>query len=346
MRKLINSFLLLLLFCSPSWAATQVKKVVAPSGGDYTSLESCMNAMETDAAFGGDGDLVGEDKYFDVEISGTWSSADTTAVTIHNYTTDATRYINIYTTGDARHHGIASSSYYILSNANNIMNVGNSFVKVDGLQFTGMTTIYAVAITTSSASNIFKNNIVYLSSNPARESTGINIAGTYQSNNYVYNNIIYGFNQANGGNGISVTGFDNTSNYIYNNTVYGNKIGIYNYGNSDYANGLRIVNNICNGNTTDYSLFKEATTATDNISEDTTSPNDEWDSTAVDFVNEGTDFHLAATADAIDQGTDLSGTFTTDIDGDTRSGTWDIGADEYAAAATSQGQVIIIEDTF
>lgn len=49
------------------------------------------------------------------------------------------------------------------------------------------------------------------------------------------------------------------------------------------------------------------------------------------FVNQaGDDFHLAGEDAAWrDGGTDLSGTFTDDIDGQTRVGTWDIGADEY-----------------
>lgn len=59
--------------------------------------------------------------------------------------------------------------------------------------------------------------------------------------------------------------------------------------------------------------------------------------TVVKFYVSGTnslsDFHLKSGADAIDAGTDLSGTFTTDIDGVTRSGTWDIGADEYSAGS-------------
>ena len=55
------------------------------------------------------------------------------------------------------------------------------------------------------------------------------------------------------------------------------------------------------------------------------------------FVNDtGTytgDYHLASNdAGARDYGTSLAGTFTTDIDGQTRTGTWDIGADEYVAA--------------
>ncbi len=88
-------------------AATQLKKTVKPAGqgGDYTSLEECMNANEQD--------LVTNDLYFDVEIDGDWSGgADTTAVTIHNYTTDATHYINIYTTSAARHRGYYDTDRY------------------------------------------------------------------------------------------------------------------------------------------------------------------------------------------------------------------------------------------
>jgi hypothetical protein len=43
------------------------------------------------------------------------------------------------------------------------------------------------------------------------------------------------------------------------------------------------------------------------------------------------DYHLAAGSALIGAATDLSGSFTTDIDGDARS-SWDIGADEYLAA--------------
>jgi hypothetical protein len=40
------------------------------------------------------------------------------------------------------------------------------------------------------------------------------------------------------------------------------------------------------------------------------------------------DFHLAAGAAALDRGVDLGALFDTDVDGDTRTAPWDIGADE------------------
>lgn len=70
---------------------------------------------------------------------------------------------------------------------------------------------------------------------------------------------------------------------------------------------------------------------------------------AENFVNPGTDHHLLSTAPAIDAGTDLVDTPTDvkyDIDNydrDTAGVIWDMGADEYVAAAPSgRGQVIII----
>lgn len=61
-------------------------------------------------------------------------------------------------------------------------------------------------------------------------------------------------------------------------------------------------------------------------------------------MNEGSyDFHLDSSDTAAkDQGYDLSAIFTTDIDGDTRSGTWDIGADEYVALSTWKPFIISI----
>ena len=46
------------------------------------------------------------------------------------------------------------------------------------------------------------------------------------------------------------------------------------------------------------------------------------------------DFTLKATSNLVGAGLDLSGTFTTDIDGETRVA-WDVGPDEYIVAGPS-----------
>lgn len=65
-----------------------------------------------------------------------------------------------------------------------------------------------------------------------------------------------------------------------------------------------------------------------------------WEATAQKtdplFVTLGSDFSLQVGSPAIDNGTDLSGVFTTDYNGNTRSGTWDIGAYEYGAGAVTR----------
>lgn len=355
MRKLTLS-LIFILICSPVFGATQLKKVVAPSGGDYTSLEACMNAMETDAAFGGNGNLVTADKYFDVEISGTWSSADTTAVTIHNYTTDATRYINIYTTGNARHSGVYSTSKYRLETSNNYgIAEGEPNTTIDGLQIgvswngTGQ---YLNGIQTplySDTTNLkIKNNIIKVISkntNAINTINGILISSGYNGTVYIYNNIIYGFTAVSSGTlyGINIESaiYPACVVYIYNNTIYNNENGIHSVkaGGDDYT--MRIQNNICNNNSANDYVITVGTTYTfdHNIDEDGSG-----DITAtLIFTNTGAgteDFHLVAgdTA-AIDAGVDLGSPYNIDIDGVTRSGTWDIGADEYVSPVTSRRRV-------
>jgi hypothetical protein len=65
-----------------------------------------------------------------------------------------------------------------------------------------------------------------------------------------------------------------------------------------------------------------------------------WEATAQNtdpnFVNAaGDNYDIDSPSDAIDNGADLSGTFTTDYHGDTRDSLFDIGADEYGAGSFS-----------
>lgn len=313
MKKL---FFILGLFFSTLAFGADFTKTVKPSGGDYTSLEACMNANEQDLTGVG---------IMTVEIDGTWSSADTTAVTIHNYTTDATHYINIYTTSAARHQGVYSASYYRLypNTTTIVIDISEDYVTINGLQFRGYWNGYTI-MQIRNNNNTIKNNIFYDNDN----GQGIYLSdGT--ANTYIYNNLFYDILDSalycSWNTGI-------TSAYIYNNTFYGCTNGIVNGKSGSTAPLLK--NNLCNGNGTDYSGTFSASSV-NNISEDTTSPNEAYRSKAVTFENEaGDNFHLSSSdTNAKDAGVDLSGVFTTDIDGQTRSGTWDIGADEYVAAA-------------
>ena len=311
------------------YAAQFLYKTVKPSGGDYTSLEACMNANEQNLT--GDG-------WFDVEIDGTWSSADTTGVTIHNYITTAVDYINIYTTAAARHKGIWSTSYYINSPASgdNIYVAGVDNIYITGLQFLKANAMYMRCIDLDASGSIYisKNIIKAITANYA--SSGVLINSNCGSGTAIFNNIVYQSGGAENFTGLNNWYSINAS--MYSNTVYGCSLGI-----NAYSTGTTIVkNNICYNNTTDYSgTF--GTTSTNNLSKDATAPplNTYYVSKTLTFTNTGSgteDFHLVSgDTDAIDKGADTSGegaplNFTDDIDGVTRSGTWDIGADEYVAA--------------
>jgi hypothetical protein len=174
-------------------------------------------------------------------------------------------------------------------------------------------------------------------------------------------NIIYNINSTDatlGVYGIYETDFGGTNAYVYNNTIYdisnsngastGNVYGIYVKDSAD-----RIVkNNIAggfstagSGTTQDYYPSSPANADMDyNMSEDTSASggNSKTGHDPADlFKNPGSDFHLTVDAAAVDEGDDsMSGTFTSDIDGETRSGSWDMGADEYVSNTTAKSSLI------
>jgi len=133
---------------------------------------------------------------------------------------------------------------------------------------------------------------------------------------------------------------------VYNCTTYGGAIGFKREG------WLTVVKNcVAVGNGTDFSITHGETTEDYNCSEDATAAgaNSITTGSDTDFVNAGTDMHLAAGAVQIDDGLDLVTTpsgVEIDIDGrdrDAEGDTWDMGADEYVAAVpTGAPQVILI----
>jgi hypothetical protein len=346
-NKVFLSILILLLLTFNVQAATQLKKTVKPSGGDYTSLEACMNDNEQD--------LVANDKYFDVEIDGTWSSADTSAVTIHNYTTDATRYINIYTTATAFHggtlpNGSTNTGYLNSPGASSNITLSNNFVTINGIAFQKGSSDWSSII---SATNYVGYETIKRCLAKGSSAAGNSFIGTSQPRNtwYIYNNIVYGFIGVYAGGVLSVgsgEGDSNTHLYIYNNTVY----GCLNSTSGQEAKGISIdsgandyiINNLFLNCTICISLARGTHSGSNNATSDGTGDDSPLTDGIVDktdyasyfvdtTIDGGEDFHLLDTAtDFIGGGADLSGTFTDDIDGDTRSA-WDIGADEYVGGA-------------
>lgn len=300
-------------------------------------------------------DNSGNGYHVDIEISGNWSSADTAHVGISGIATSPACYINIYTSGSARHAGVYSTSKYRLevTNGGIDINVGN--VTIDGLQqslthtnaFSGQS---AVSIPDSVTPVVYKNNILKLASSNSYNATviGVNAQTTSGSTKTftAYNNIIYGFKRPGGGvanfygMAIAVSDYRSATNYIYNNTVYDCDYGIHaTQGTYSSTHTLYARNNISMGSI--IADFTVGSTSTSNSSKNMSSDATAFGSSSLtsktasnQFTTLGSDFHLKSGADAIDAGADLSATFTTDIDGAIRSGTWDIGADEYAGGGS------------
>ena len=323
--------------------ASQLKKTVMPSGGDYTSLEACMDANEQN--------LVTANKYFDVEIDGTWSSADTTAVVCHNYTTSSSCYINIYTTTTARHKGIYSTSYYLLYPSTDAMalyidnNNDTSQITVKGLQVDGRNKTGTAGEGNGGCihTEAYEGNIT-IAYNLVRSTayTGIDILAGRSSYTRIYNNIIYSSAKTAYANGICTYG--SNGSYIANNTVYGFYRQIYR-GEAGVIKNNILMNG---GSVAIYSIT--SATGSNNATYDGTGDDGLFTAGMVNYttyadyfvsITAGSeDFHLKAGSPFIDQGVDASGDsagITDDIDGVTRLGTWDIGADEYVTGTYSRG---------
>jgi len=129
---------------------------------------------------------------------------------------------------------------------------------------------------------------------------------------------------------------------IYNNTMVGQQNGFYGPAeNGGSASCIRLYNNIVErysgSAATAYYVAFEISVSDCNISDDTSSPNNTFDSLTCSFVDKaGFDLHLdAADTAAAGMGTNLSADstypFSVDIDGNTRT-RWSIGADDGPAS--------------
>jgi len=171
---------------------------------------------------------------------------------------------------------------------------------------------------------IIRGNLIDASGHTRSGRYGVN--NQSNTNTQVYNNF---FNDI---TSICVAFINSTNGGFYNNTfIDGGGIGVYfNAGST----GCTLRNNIINSAAANNYYFEVAKTSSNNISSDATSPDVAFRNISLTFENKGAlDFRLAAgDTEAIDAGADVSGVFTVDFFGTTRSG-WSIGAHEYGAAA-------------
>lgn len=299
--------------------AVTITKTVKSAGGDYTSL----SAWEA----GQQGDLVTLDEIHQAEC---YNFSDTTAVTFAGWTTDATRYLRVYTPAAERHTGVFGTGYRLIASAafgNTILvSAGADHARFEGLIVEANGNV-GVPLNIGSTSGE-KQISLCLFRGSTTPDYGISLPNDFGTvkiwNCVVGTNFDKGIWMAFGNAGSTLV--------LYNNTVLGNRTnGIIVAGNHTHY----LKNNCVQGTATNYTV--STVTSATNLSEDTTSPEVALRSKVVSFVDEANnDLHLASDdTSAKDAGTDLSGdaqlAFSDDIDGAARVAPWDIGADETAA---------------
>lgn len=302
------------------------------STGHYATLQAAITGEVAANA-----NLVSMAGVLNIEISLT--SADTTPVDITGFTVNASYYVNIYTTAGARHAGKWDTSKYRLEVTGDVKALRNqlAYTRITGVQVKVTSTAngqvgYGV-VNDNGGGVVARACIVQMVSNHSSGySTGfISVDGTtfincvsFQTGSQVATTSrCRGFDLAASGSILNCT----ASGFLHN---YYSTSGTIVCKNCISQASVTAGYSITTSTGSDYNLSDRADAVGSTV----------YNSKTLTFVNAASgDFHLAAgDTDAIDKGTDLSGTFTDDIDGTTRSGTWDLGADEYAGGGGGGGR--------
>jgi hypothetical protein len=296
-------------------------------------------------------DLVTADE---VSVAECYNFTDTTGVIIQGWTTDPTRYIRVYAPAGQRHNGTAGTGYRIIPSSARAIQIREGHVRLEGIEFRASgdyTGVYADSSDSLPASPyiLVKDCLIYNCGSVAGTYHGI-YAGRCGASGYpmfVINTIIYGCK----GDGIRAdSGYAAAIIDVLNCTVNNN--GGYGVRKNSNSAVVQVKNCYAGANATaDYSSSDSTWTAfTTNASSDTTGTSGLQNiahstSSGAYFTNVtagSEDYHIGGSSALKDVGTDLSATFTTDIDGATRSGTWDIGADEITAGGTTYNESVTL----
>lgn len=306
--------------------------IVDTDGGeDYTSLSNAIggNFGATSA------DLAGNSEWVECECRASGGVADSTQCDFGGFTTSSEHDIVIFTNASYRHNGTfpASGNIYRMDvSSDRCLDFYSSYITFQGVavKLTCSDDISYLSRCTTSGNVIVDRCVLEMDANSY---TGHRALSWYGGGPYyIRHNIIYGASGS-GSMAIRMRVGSATLGWIDNNTICKSEVGVY---RSD-ANGTVLArNNLAFGNTDDYgSDYAFSSGSTDNAysegSDPGTSGVDISGYSAAQIFEDHTnnDFHLIATAPVIDEGTDLGASIPEyDIDYASRSGTWDIGADE------------------
>lgn len=269
-------------------------------------------------------------------------------VTINGSTTASDKYMNITAPSSDRHSGIwsDSKSRLITTAQDEIIYNQDHYTRISWLQLKYSATAADIDIISNYNDYVQIHHCIIDGANEA------DVAGMYlanMDNGEIYRNIIYDCPEGFSGACRIIGG---GTNKIYNNTVIhcwggfrtdnsddvfiNNAIFDSTYASADFYNTT-------GDNSSDYNCISDTVYPGDPASNTLTSK-----SSADNFVNtsDGSqDLRVKNTsADIYNAGSNLGSPYNIDLDGNTITGTWDIGADEYvtAAAPAEVGIPIII----
>ena len=321
--------------------ATTHTKTVKSSGGDYTSL----SAWEA----GRQGDLPTLDY---IEVADCSGFEDTTGVEIDGWTTDSTRYIEIkadYVGGKW-----STNLYRIYPSADGAIHINEGYVRVHHIQM-GMSAPHSsdydsckiVAIHGGGRPDVRIYNFIIkgcATGTSAGYHGGIHVWGhDHVADVRVWNGFIYDCKCDSDASALQTFNCTGTL-YAYNVTIHNCRYGVRPM--SATIDCRNVLTQDCDdGFYEDGGSFGSSDYNLSDIATDAPGANSRNEKTVL-FVDEaGDDFHLAANdTEARDNGASDpgAGLFSNDVDGQTRGGAWDIGADEYVAAAASTNIVLNI----
>lgn len=296
-----------------------IDHTVKPSGGDFTSLDACLDHI---AAIHSSGNSL------TITIDGVWTNSDNLACTTTGIITDATTPLVIATTNSAYHNGTANSAYRLIGSVSygSMFNVYNNFVTIKGIEI------------------INKSN--------EGAASCLTVPNTLRPNNFfshlLFHNTLWGIYNDGGAtthNSIFYT-ISNAAIAVADSAI---NLTIYNCGTGILRQGYETVyirNCIVVGNGKDFGVGDGGSWGASNfnLDEDDSAPGANSVTTTqnllTEFFTSATDFHLRTGADAIGVGTGMGVTFQYDMDNYitqavARTGLWDIGAYRYVSSGTS-----------
>lgn len=305
--------------------ATLITKTIKSAGGDYSSRSAWEAAQQ--------GNLVTLDEIHRGEI---YNFSDTTSFTVDGSTTDATRYMEIVAPTSDIHAGIYNTSkarLEVSAGFSTPLTIADDYFRLTGEQIFRNSASGDRSCIEVQSSNVRLERCILKSTGTGGTTTCIFASGG-GANCWVSNTLIYD----------CLEGFQlsfNDDARLYNVTIKDCGTGLDTVSSRTIFGKNVLIDNctVCCANTGG-TLTLTTCASSDGTADDFGGTGNRVTQTFT-FVNAAADdFHLSGSdAGALDFGTDLSADatypITIDIDGDTRSGSWDIGADEVVSAGST-----------